>query len=246
MKDGLILVYKRKGNTSRRVVENISKKYNTKAGHIGTLDPMAKGLLPVLVGNSCKLSKYLMEHDKTYLVEMKFGYHTETLDIEGNILEEEFDYLSFSTVRRTFDDLVNDGFLITGDYNKFGADRTKWYRVNKEKLKQLNAIIHPKVIDFYRELKEKNTDETIIFDVPLLFESGIDKFCDKILIVISDYEIQLNRIVERDKIDRDLAEKIIKSQLSNEERIKKADVVIENNSSLEDLFEKVERFCETI
>ena len=117
---------------------------------------------------------------------------------------------------------------------------------DKEKLKQLNAIIHPKVIDFYKELKEKNTDEIIIFDVPLLFESGIDKFCDKILVVISDYEIQLNRIVERDKIDRDLAEKIIKSQLSNEERIKKADVVIENNSSLEDLFEKVERFCERI
>ena len=117
---------------------------------------------------------------------------------------------------------------------------------NKEKLEKLNGIIHPKVIDFYKELKKQNTDEIIIFDVPLLFESEIDKFCDKILVVISDYEIQLNRIVERDKIDRDLAEKIIKSQLSNEERIKKADVVIENNSSLEDLFEKVERFCETI
>ena len=86
----------------------------------------------------------------------------------------------------------------------------------------------------------------IIFDVPLLFESGLDKFCDKILVVISDYEIQLNRIVERDKIDRELAAKIIKSQMSNEERIKKADIVIENNSNLEDLFEKVERFCETI
>ena len=95
-------------------------------------------------------------------------------------------------------------------------------------------------------LIEKNTDKVIIFDVPLLFESGIDKFCNKILVIISDYKIQLNRIVERDKIDRELAEKIIKSQLSNEERIKKADVVIENNSSLEDLFEKVERFCETI
>jgi len=129
-------------------------------------------------------------------------------------------------------------------------DRKKLKEVvfeNKEKLKQLNAIIHPKVIDFYKKLKEKkNTDEIIVFDVPLLFESGIDKFCDKILVVISDYEIQLNRIVERDKIDRELASKIIKSQLSNEERIKKADVVIENNSSLEDLFEKVERFCETI
>jgi len=80
----------------------------------------------------------------------------------------------------------------------------------------------------------------------LLFERGIDKFCNKILVVISDYEVQLNRIVERDKIDRELASKIIKSQLSNEERIKKADVVIENNSNLEDLFKKVERFCETI
>ena len=129
------------------------------------------------------------------------------------------------------------------------VDRKKLKEIvfeNKEKLKQLNAIIHPKVIDFYKELKEQNTDKIIIFDVPLLFESGIDKFCDKILVVISDYKIQLNRIVERDKIDRDLAEKIIKSQLSNEERIKKADVVIENNSSLEDLFEKVERFCEGI
>ena len=129
------------------------------------------------------------------------------------------------------------------------VDRKKLKEIifeDKEKLKQLNAIIHPKVIDFYKELKEKNTDEIIIFDVPLLFESGIDKFCDKILVVISNYEIQLNRIVERDKIDRELASKIIKSQISNEERIKKADVVIENNSSLEDLFEKVERFCERI
>ena len=115
-----------------------------------------------------------------------------------------------------------------------------------DKLKKLNAIIHPKVIDFYRELKEKNTDETIIFDVPLLFESGIDKFCDKILVVISDYDVQLNRIVERDNIDKELASKIIKSQISNEERIKKADIVIENNTSLEELYEKVERFCEKI
>jgi len=129
--------------------------------------------------------------------------------------------------------LVQEEIILTfGDkiLDKNGnVDRKKIKEIvfeNKEKLKQLNAIIHPKVIDFYKELKEQNTDEIIIF--------------------ISDYEIQLNRIVERDKIDRELAEKIIKSQLSNEERIKKADVVIENNSSLEDLFEKVERFCERI
>ena len=106
MKNGLILVYKRKGNTSRRVVEKISKKYNTKAGHIGTLDPMAKGLLPVLVGNTCKLSKYLMEHDKTYLVEMKFGYNTETLDIEGEILEEDKSFRENNIVDNEFFDMI--------------------------------------------------------------------------------------------------------------------------------------------
>ena len=106
MKDGLILVYKRKGNTSRRVVEKISKKYNTKAGHIGTLDPMAKGLLPILVGNSCKISKYLMEHDKTYLVEIKFGYHTETLDIEGDILEEDIQFRENNMVDNEFFDKI--------------------------------------------------------------------------------------------------------------------------------------------
>ena len=51
--------------------------------------------------------------------------------------EEEFDYLSFSTVRRIFDDLIEDGYLIIGEYNKFRADRTKWYRVNKDKISEL-------------------------------------------------------------------------------------------------------------
>lgn len=106
MENGLILVYKRKGKTSRNVVENISKKYGVKAGHIGTLDPMAKGLLPVLVGNTCKLSKYLMEHDKTYLVEMKFGYNTETLDIEGEILEEDKLFRENNIVDNEFFDMI--------------------------------------------------------------------------------------------------------------------------------------------
>ena len=106
MEDGLILVYKRKGKTSRNVVENISKKYGVKAGHIGTLDPMAKGLLPILVGNTCKLSKYLMEHDKTYLVEMKFGYNTETLDIEGEILEEDKLFRENNIVDNEFFDMI--------------------------------------------------------------------------------------------------------------------------------------------
>ena len=106
MEDGLILVYKEKGKTSRKVVEEISKKYNKKAGHIGTLDPMATGMLPVLIGNSTKLSKYLIEHDKIYLVEMKFGYLTDTLDIEGEILEEDIQFREENIVDNDFFDRI--------------------------------------------------------------------------------------------------------------------------------------------
>ena len=106
MEDGLILVYKEKGKTSRKVVEEIAKKYNKKAGHIGTLDPMATGMLPVLIGNSTKLSKYLIEHDKIYLVEMKFGYLTDTLDIEGEILEEDRKFREKNIVDNEFFDRI--------------------------------------------------------------------------------------------------------------------------------------------
>lgn len=106
MEDGLILVYKEKGKTSRKVVEEISKKYNKKAGHIGTLDPMATGMLPVLIGNGTKLSKYLIEHDKIYLVEMKFGYLTDTLDIEGEILEEDRRFREENIVDNDFFDRI--------------------------------------------------------------------------------------------------------------------------------------------
>ncbi|QYR64005.1 dephospho-CoA kinase [Fusobacterium animalis] len=190
---------------------------------------MIIGLTGGIASGKSTVSKYLAEK----------GFKVYDADkIAKNISEEKYVQ---EEIIATFGDKILD--------KNGNVDRKKLKEIvfeNKDKLEKLNGIIHPKVIDFYKKLKEKNIDEVIIFDVPLLFESGLDKICDKILVVISDYEVQLDRIVERDKIDRELASKIVKAQLSNEERIKKADVVIENNSNLEDLFEKVERFCETI
>lgn len=134
--------------------------------------------------------------------------------------------------------------------NNFSLDRKKMKEIvfnDKSKLKLLNDIIHPEVFEFYKKAKENNKENKIlIFDVPLLFESGIDSLCDKILVVISDHKIQIERIIERDKIDKTLATNIINSQITNKERIKKADIVIENNGSLEELYEKIERVCESI
>ena len=166
MEDGLILVYKKKGKTSRNVVENISKKYGVKAGHIGTLDPMAKGLLPVLVGNTCKLSKYLMEHDKTYLVEMKFGYNTETLDIEGEILEEDKSFRENNIVDNEFFDMI-----ITAMKKELGSKKQippiySAKKLNGKKLYEIARKDKEKAIEM---AKEKAKEITIynMYDISL-------------------------------------------------------------------------------
>ena len=166
MENGLILVYKRKGKTSRNVVENISKKYGVKAGHIGTLDPMAKGLLPVLVGNTCKLSKYLMEHDKTYLVEMKFGYNTETLDIEGEILEEDKSFRENNIVDNEFFDMI-----ITAMKKELGSKKQippiySAKKLNGKKLYEIARKDKEKAIEM---AKEKAKEITIynMYDISL-------------------------------------------------------------------------------
>ena len=86
--DGIIIINKPTGFTSQDVVSKVKKILNIKkAGHTGTLDPMATGVLPVLLGNATKVSKYLIEHDKKYVATIKLGEKRNTGDSEGEIVE---------------------------------------------------------------------------------------------------------------------------------------------------------------
>ena len=87
--NGILNVYKPKEWTSHDIVAKIKKITGQKVGHTGTLDPLAQGVLPVLIGKGTLCSKYLVNHDKKYRVELKLGKRTATLDAEGEILEEE-------------------------------------------------------------------------------------------------------------------------------------------------------------
>lgn len=88
--DGILIINKPKGYTSHDVVNVIRKKLNIKkVGHTGTLDPNATGVLPILVGQATKISKYLIEHDKTYVAKVKLGEKTSTGDVEGEIIEKK-------------------------------------------------------------------------------------------------------------------------------------------------------------
>lgn len=88
--DGIIIIDKPKDYTSHDVVNVVRKVLNEKkVGHTGTLDPNATGVLPILIGTATKISKYLIEHNKTYISTMKLGVKTETGDIEGKVIEKD-------------------------------------------------------------------------------------------------------------------------------------------------------------
>ena len=86
--NGIILVNKQKNCTSHDVVYKVKKIVKEKVGHTGTLDPLAEGVLPLLIGKGTLCSKYLIEHDKEYEVVLKLGISTQTMDGEGEVLEE--------------------------------------------------------------------------------------------------------------------------------------------------------------
>lgn len=85
---GIVVVNKPKGWSSFDVVKKIKRLFNTsKVGHLGTLDPMAEGVLPVAIGKATKLFDLYLKKQKVYIAEMEFGYETDTLDAEGEIIQ---------------------------------------------------------------------------------------------------------------------------------------------------------------
>lgn len=88
MMNGVVVVNKPKGITSRDVVNKLVKVFGTKSiGHIGTLDPMATGVLVCLIGKYTKLGSIMVNHDKEYIATFKLNVLTDTLDIEGKVLD---------------------------------------------------------------------------------------------------------------------------------------------------------------
>ena len=86
--DDILLVDKPEGLTSSRVVELIKRKFKARAGHTGTLDPIATGLLIVLTGKRTKEASLFLKLDKSYEVKAILGVETDTFDMKGKVLQQ--------------------------------------------------------------------------------------------------------------------------------------------------------------
>ncbi len=132
---------------------------------------------------------------------------------------------------------------ILNEENKIDRKKLKEIVFNdKKKLEILNNIFHPKVMEELKKIKSNHLkNDIIVFDIPLLFESGIDSMCEETILVYINKKTQIERIVKRDKITIDMAKKIINSQMSLEEKKKRAGILIDNNKSYWHLNQEVNK-----
>ncbi len=114
---------------------------------------------------------------------------------------------------------------------------------NKKELKFLESVVHPKIAEmrdaFIENVKKKYKDAVIIYDVPLLYEKKMENMFDTIIVVYVDRKTQIKRIMERNKISEEGAEKRLKLQMDIEEKKKKAQIIIDNRGTLDDTFKQV-------
>ena len=100
---------------------------------------------------------------------------------------------------------------------------------NPEKLKELNAIVHPEVrLHFSNWLKEHKNYPFVIKEVAILFETGGNKECDKVILITAPVSLRIERAMKRDNLTKDEILVRINNQFSDEEKIKMSDFVVEN------------------
>lgn len=150
--NGIILIDKPKEYTSHDIVAIVKKISKEKVGHTGTLDPMATGVLPLLIGKATGVSKYLINHDKTYIATLRLGTKTETADSEGKVIEErKVPKLSKEVVNEVLNSMIGKQSQTPPIYSAIKVNGKKLYEYAREG-KEV-------------EVKERNIE---IYDVKLL------------------------------------------------------------------------------
>lgn len=127
-KSGVLLVNKPKGLTSRDVVNEIGKIFDTKkVGHNGTLDPEAEGLLVITINKATKINELLTCTDKEYITEVKVGIETDTLDLEGNIVKTSERRVSKEILEDLFNNFPRKYLQTVPIYSAIKIDGKKLY-----------------------------------------------------------------------------------------------------------------------
>lgn len=235
--NGIIIVNKPKGCTSHDIVYKIKKLFGEKVGHTGTLDPMAEGVLPILIGKGTLLSKYLINHNKKYIVKLQLGIKTDTADSEGKIIEEKtvnLELLNRENIINILKTFIGKQQQIPPIYSAIKVNGKKLYEYARKgqevnlKPRQIE-IFEMNLIEYSKEKKQ------IQFEVYCGKGTYIRSLCEDIAKKFETvgYMKELKRTQVGDFIIED---SVIIDDL--EKNIENNDFINQNVISLEDLFVK--------
>ena len=178
--DGIILINKEKNYTSNDVVQIVKKIFNQKVGHTGTLDPMATGVLPLLIGKGTLCSKYLINHDKIYVTTLKLGVKTDTGDITGNIIKtEKVDekFLELNKVKKVLSSFIGEQEQSPPMYSAIKINGKKLYEYARN---GQSLEISPRKINLYNLELISIKNEEISFRVCCSKGTYIRTLCENI------------------------------------------------------------------
>ena len=196
--DGILVINKSKGLTSNDIVKKVKKILNTKVGHTGTLDPNATGVLPLLLGNATKISKYLINHDKEYEAVIKLGAKTTTADVEGKIIEEKEvnkEKLKEENIEEVLKNFIGKQQQIPPIYSALKVNGKKLYEYARQ---GKEVEIKARNIEIYdlKLLKIDSKNDELTINVKCSKGTYIRSLCEDIAVKLETlgYMKELNRI----------------------------------------------------
>ncbi len=238
--NGILIINKEKKWTSHDVVAKIRKITGEKVGHTGTLDPLATGVLPILIGKGTKFSKYLIEHDKVYEVELELGKKTDTADAEGRIIEEknvDEEYIN-ANLQKVLKSFIGKQEQIPPMYSAIKKNGKKLYEYARAGEK---VEIEPRKIEIYNIELLKYEDKCINLKVSCSKGTYIRSLCEDIAEKLNTvgYMRNLNRLqVGKFKIENAIKiedvnlESIQEHLITLEELLKENDSIYLSNKKL--------------
>ena len=156
-KAGVILVNKPKGLTSRDVVNKVSFIFDTKkVGHNGTLDPLASGLLVITLNKATKINELLTCEDKEYIAEVKVGVLTDTLDLEGEVLDKKDEKITKEMLDNLFKKFPRKYLQTVPKYSAVKVNGKKLYEYARSDME----VVLPKREVVIKELELLDFDDT--------------------------------------------------------------------------------------
>lgn len=220
--DGILIINKPQGYTSHDIVNIVKKALNTpKVGHTGTLDPNATGVLPILIGKATKLSKYLIEHNKTYVAELALGEKSSTGDTEGEIIEKkEVPLLNEEQIKQVLKSFEGKQMQTPPIYSSIKINGKKAYEYAR---KGQNIQLEPRPIEIMKISFIKFENNVLKYEVQCSKGTYIRVLCEDIAERLGTVGLMKNlcrtRVNEFDIEDSCKIEQIAKEKIISIEKV---------------------------